>query len=223
MSSDFISSLSLRIDGTQRLSSAVVQAVEAVCDLAESHDGPGVIVARVNGAPAGCAWLEEAHVAAVSKWERAVRRLERSALPTICLASGDCGGIALDVLLAADVRIATPDLHLIVACDQEATWPGMAAFRLVHQAGTAAVRQAVLFGTPINASEALALRLVNELTEDPEAALATMMVTHSAGAELAIRRQLMFDACWMSFEEALGTHLAACDRAMRRSQGEVVS
>jgi isomerase DpgB len=40
-----------------------------------------------------------------------------------------------------------------------------------------------------------------------------------AGAELAIRRQLMDEASWMSFEDALGPHLAACDRALRRAGG----
>jgi len=36
------------------------------------------------------------------------------------------------------------------------------------------------------------------------------------GKEVAIRRQLLLDAAQHSFEEALGAHLAACDRALRR-------
>ena len=36
------------------------------------------------------------------------------------------------------------------------------------------------------------------------------------GAELAIRRQLMLEAPTATFEDALGVHLAACDRSLRR-------
>jgi isomerase DpgB len=43
-----------------------------------------------------------------------------------------------------------------------------------------------------------------------------MVVASAApGAELAIRRQLMLEAMTTTFEDALGTHLAACDRALR--------
>jgi isomerase DpgB len=36
------------------------------------------------------------------------------------------------------------------------------------------------------------------------------------GAEMAIRRQLIFEAGSTTFEDALGAHLAAADRALRR-------
>jgi isomerase DpgB len=39
----------------------------------------------------------------------------------------------------------------------------------------------------------------------------------AVGAELAIRRQLVLEAPATTFEDALGTHLAACDRALRRA------
>jgi isomerase DpgB len=43
-----------------------------------------------------------------------------------------------------------------------------------------------------------------------------MEVTGAApGAELAIRRQLMLEAMTTTFEDALGAHLAACDRVLR--------
>jgi isomerase DpgB len=211
----------LRIDGREPASIASVTAVEGLCDQAEDHRGPGIVALHVSGAPEGSSWLDGLNVALVSKWERALRRLERLARPTLAVARGDCGGIALDVLLATDVRIAAPDLRLLVCADSEATWPGMALFRLGQQAGPARIRQALLFGTPIEASEALALGLIGQLTDDLEGALATTAESLRtwAGAELAIRRHLMFDAAATSFEDALGSHLAACDRAVRRNSG----
>ncbi len=211
----------LRIDGREAASIVSVTAVESLCDQAEDHDGPGTVTLYVSGAPAGHGWLDGLNVALVSRWERALRRLERLGRPTLAVARGDCGGTALDVLLATDVRIAAPDLRLLLCADREATWPGMALFRLGQQAGLARIRRALMFGTAIEAREALALGLIGQLTDDLDAALAATAesLRSWAGAELAIRRQLMFDAAAGSFEDTLGSHLAACDRAIRRNSG----
>jgi isomerase DpgB len=207
----------LRIDGSTPVSVTTVAAVLAFCDRAEDHDGPGVAAIEVSGVPDGTS-PDDLSVGLVSKWENALRRLERLSMATVAIATGDCGGAALDALLATDFRIATPAVRLVVRVDGDATWPGMALYRLTQQAGAARVRRAALFGTPIHADEALALGLVHELADDPAAALAalTERTAPLSGKELAIRRQLMFNAASTSFEDALGAHLAACDRALRR-------
>jgi isomerase DpgB len=209
--------LILRIDGTRPLSANLVHALAAVCDGAEDGGGRKPVIVHVSGTPED-SLDKELTVALVSKWERGLRRLERLPAATIARASGDCGGIALEALLATDYRIATASVRLLVPVQARVTWPGMALHRLVQQAGAAAVRRAVLFGVPIEAREALAMRLVDELTDDTASALmaAARMTGVFPGAELAIRRQLMLDAPTASFEDALGVHLAACDRVLRR-------
>jgi isomerase DpgB len=209
--------LAIRIDGARPLSAESIAAIGAVCDSAEDRRDCGAVVVHVSGAPAE-PWARDLNVALVSKWERGLRRLERLPAATIGVATGGCGGTALDALLATDYRIAATSVRLLVPVDAGATWPGMALYRLSHQAGAAAVRRAVLFGTPIEADDALALGLVDELTDEPGSALAAAAELTGAfsGAELAIRRQLMLDAATVSFEDALGRHLAACDRARRR-------
>lgn len=211
------SELVLRIDGAWHLSGASVQQVTEVCDKVEDSGGADVLVVRLSGAPVGGP-PRDLTTALVTKWERVLRRLEKLPITKVALVSGDCGGQALDVLLATDIRIATPDTRLLVQVDGGATWPGMALYRLVQQAGYAAVRRALLLGVPIDSGEALALRLLDELTDDPAEALAAVAASATAisGTELAIRRQLMADASVISFEDALGAHLAACDRALRR-------
>jgi isomerase DpgB len=209
--------LVLRIDGAQRLSAASVEAVAAVCDRAEDDGRPGIVEAHLTGAPDGL-WTRGLTIGLVTKWERAVRRLERLPMTTVAIVSGDCGGAALDVLLATDVRIAAHGTRLLVPVNGTATWPGMALYRLVQQAGTAATRRAVLLGAPIETDEAVALHIVDQVSDDPANELVAL--AGAAGLisdrELAIRRQLMFDANTTSFEDALGSHLAACDRALRR-------
>ncbi|MFC4105806.1 enoyl-CoA-hydratase DpgB [Micromonospora zhanjiangensis] len=212
-----VDDLVLRVDGDRPLSVADVEAVSRLCDRAEDGFGGGVLVAYVSGVPLP-GWTRTLDVGLLSKWERAVRRLERLGVTTVAVATGDCGGVALDLLLAADVRIAVPGARLALPVDGDATWPGMALYRLARQGAGAGVRRAALLGTPIGAHLALAAGLVDVVVDDPAGVLAEVAAEAAAvaGTEVAIRRQLMFDAAQQSFEEALGAHLAACDRALRR-------
>ena len=205
------------IDGSRPLSSAVVAAIAAMCDRSEERGHVGAVTVRVCGAPDE-PLTQDLTVALVNKWELALRRLERLPAVTVAVADGDCGGLALDALLATDYRIATTAVRLLMPVSASgATWPGMALYRLARQAGESATRRFALFGTPIEAGEALAMRLIDELTDDLPTSLAAALRAAASlpGRELAIRRQLMMDATTVSFEDALGAHLAACDRALR--------
>jgi isomerase DpgB len=217
--------VTVRINGQLPPTAGLVAEVAAMCDRAEDASNDSVVVVHVSGAP-GRLWARDLTVSLVSKWERVLRRVEHLPSTTIALADGDCGGTALDALLATDYRVATASARLVVAVDSAATWPGMALYRLVHQGtNAAAIRKAVLFGVPIAAKEALALHLIDEVKDDLAGALAAAadMAESFSGAELAIRRQLMFEAATVSFEDALGVHLAACDRALRRASAGAAS
>lgn len=210
----------LRIDGAAPLTAAAVAAVKDLCDRAE-QGGTGAVVVHVSGTPTG-EWADDLTVALVNKWERQLRRLECLPVTTIAVASGDCGGPALDALLATDYRIAAGPVRLVVPTAAGATWPGMAVYRLTQQAaGSTAVRGAVLFGRPLDTTTAHAAHLVDEVACDVPAALAVAaeLAAGTSGSELAVRRRLMFEAATTSFEEALGVHLAACDRMLRQVAG----
>jgi isomerase DpgB len=212
-----IDGLVIQVDGRRPLSAESVAAIAAVCDSAEGRPGGSGVIVHVSGAPDGPS-ARDLSVALVNRWERVLRRLERLPATTVAVAAGDCGGTALDALLATDYRIAAAPVRLLVPVEAGATWPGMALYRLAQQAGAAAIRRAVLFGMPIEAGDALALHLVDELADDAASAVtaAAGLIGAFSGAELAIRRQLMLDAPTVRFEDALGAHLAACDRALRR-------
>jgi isomerase DpgB len=212
------SDLRVRIDGSQPLTAETVRAVTEVCDQADDGSGRSVRL-ELTGTPS-TGWTHGLDVGLVNKWERALRRLERLPVTSVAVATGVCGGPALDALLATDYRVATPDLRLVVPVETGATWPGMAVYRLVQQAGVARIRRAVLFGIPIGAPEALELHLVDELADEPTEV--AELIGGFSGPDLAIRRRLMLDVAATAFEDALGAHLAACDRALRR-EAEVAS
>lgn len=208
----------LEVDG--RPLAELTRLVQAVCTQIEQRRSPAVVVLRLGTTPpADRSWPgADAGIQDVNRWERAVRRLERLDAVTIAVAGNVCGGPALDVLLATDYRIATVNLQLLLPINDGHCWPGMAVHRLVHQVGAARARQVVLWGDELSARRALDIGLVDEITADVIEAVqaATVLLGRVAGRELTVRRQLLLEASSTSYEDALGTHLAACDRELRR-------
>jgi isomerase DpgB len=94
----------------------------------------------------------------------------------------------------------------------------MAIHRLATQLGVAQARTLVLFDEPVGTDQACRLGLVNEICEEPAvrgehyaAALAA-----SRPRDASVRRQLLLEAATSTHESALGTHMAACHRALLR-------
>lgn len=207
------------IDGSRPISAGVIAALDVFIDQVE--DAPSGVVPVISGTGApGAGHAEPPDVALVNKWERVLRRLERLNRPTVAVVHGDCGGIAVEALLATDLRVAAAGTRLYLPGGPGGVWPGMGLYRLANQAGFAQVRRWILFGNPLSAAEAAGAQLVDEVAEDTAAATATAVARLATedGADVAVRRQLMLDATTTTFEEALGRHLAACDRLLRRTR-----
>jgi isomerase DpgB len=209
-----ITTMSVYIDGGEPVSPELIKTLTTAIDRIED-DGPGhALILRAGGVPANPtpAGID---IQLINKWERALRRLERLDALTVAVADGPCGGVALEALLATDYRFATATASLCPS-----PWPGMGLYRLANQAGAAVVRRAVLLGVPIPAAEARDIGLIDELVADPATAVAAVpgLLGMSSTSELAIRRRLLLDAVTTSYEEALGRHLAACDRQLRRAE-----
>ncbi|MGP8298314.1 enoyl-CoA-hydratase DpgB [Streptomyces inhibens] len=164
------------------------------------------------------AWPGAADVHAVNKWERALRRFERLDAVTAVVASGESGGPALDVLMAADVRVGAPGLRLVLPVGTGGFWPGMVVHRLSNRIGVSRTRRLIMVRAgqgALTATEARDLDLVDEITDDIETRITALLAGCPSGTEPRLLRSLVLDAASTPFEEALGIHLAACDRAMR--------
>jgi isomerase DpgB len=211
----------LAVGGGASLSGALVGRVNEACDLVEQDaDKNLTVLVHLDGANstgAGEPWPPETPIHLVNRWERALRRLERLPAVVLAVASGVCRGPAFDLLLATDYRVATEDLRLEIAGAAGSAWPGMALHRMANQLGLATARRLVLLGAPVSVAGAVAVGLVDETAADVLPRVRSVLQTLSGvhGRELAIRRQLMFEAGTTSFEDALGAHLSACDRALR--------
>ncbi|MFJ9566863.1 enoyl-CoA-hydratase DpgB [Streptomyces fuscichromogenes] len=215
----------VEVDGTYPLAE-LTAALNSVCDQVERRGENSVLVLRLGTAPTETReWPGEGDVQAVNRWERAVRRLEQLAAVSIVVAQGTCSGPALDLLLAADLRIGTPDFELLLPVNDGHFWPGMSLFRLVKHVGLARARRIVLWGTDIALAEARELGLIDQVSDDVPDAVRTAAVLTSriSDRETAIRRQLLIEAGTFEYDDALGAHLAACDRELRRLRKAAVA
>ena len=212
--------VSLTLDTAQQLSPELIARVNDLCDRVEDLEREVTAVVSLRGGTAPPAWPGAVGIHLVNKWERALRRMERLRCVTIGIAQGWCAGLSLEVLLATDYRIATPDTELALPSVSGEFWPGMAVHRLANQLGVTGARRLVLFRSTATADEALAVGLLDDVTTNPMARAEEVAapLRDVVGSELAIRRRLLLDATTSSFEDALGVHLAACDRALLRSR-----
>lgn len=210
----------LKVDSNDSLSGALVTAVNEACDQIQDAAENVILVAHVGSQNEGEDRLTpgDMSINLVSRWERALRRVERLGAMTIAVVKGRCAGPALEMLLATDYRIGTRDARLGLQATPGEIWPSMAVYRLANQVGIARARRLVLFGTQVSATKALELGVLDEISDNVADVLmiAVQLVSGLEGTELAIRRRLLSDATTTSFEEALGAHLAACDRTLRR-------
>ncbi|MER5883647.1 enoyl-CoA-hydratase DpgB [Streptomyces sp. NPDC001941] len=197
----------------------LTRALGALCDVLEEEHPPVAVVRVVGPGPETSPGTPDAvTVQDVNRWERVVRRFERTAVIKCLMVAGSCTGTALDLLLASDYRVAAPDLSLQPPRHDGRLWPGMSLYRLVRQAGVTETRRLALRGEPVTAEQALRLGLVDEITDDQEAAARALSARFhgTAHEDFAVVRQLLLEAPSAEYEEALGVHLAACDRELRR-------
>ena len=135
----------------------------------------------------------------VPNWfQRAAHDWVEVPVPVIAAIHGDCLGGGLQIALAADIRIATPDARLSV---MEVKWgliPDMSITRtLPRLVGIDVAKELAYTGRVISGSEAHALGLVTHLAEDPLAAaqeLAAEIASRSPDAVRGPKR--LFDESW---------------------------
>lgn len=216
--------LRLRVSSREGMSDELTARVNGICDQAEDAIGGAVVLADLTGGDDPASWPGSVAVHLVGRWERALRRLERSPGAVIAYADGLCAGAAAETLLVADYRIVTARFVFQLWPDRWRPWPGTALYRLVAQFGVARARRLALFGQDLTATTARDWDFVDEI-HPPGTDLAAMADSaasrwaHLPGAELAVRRRLLYDALVSDYEAALGGHLAACDRSLRQRHG----
>ena len=124
-----------------------------------------------------------------ARYQSVLNKVERSSLPVICVMHGYCLGLALELALACDFRIAAaraklglPETRLGIIPDVGGT------VRLVNLVGPARAKDLILTGRNIDSAEALNWGLVDRVFErsDLEGGVEQLVAELRASAPMAV-------------------------------------
>jgi isomerase DpgB len=214
--------IQLKIDGNAPLSPALTKQLDDALNRAEDLGATGGVLVHVTGNEGPDlqrSWPGDVSIQIVTKWERVLRRMERTSATTVVLAEKSCSFLGLDLLLVADRRVVGSNLRIELSCPHASAWPGMSLYRLTHQIGYARARKLISFSRTLTADVAMNFDIVDETVDEPYGCLVEAMnPLGQLTPDMPVRRRLLQDSLSTSFEDALGVHLAACDRALRNNQ-----
>lgn len=214
--------VTIEINGGEKLSHALIERLNTAIDRAEDLDASALlfICIRGGGVKELLSWPGEVNLRAVTHWERTLRRLERTESLTAVYAASNCSALALEILTVVDHRISSSDFVLWLRVTGQPIWPGMVLYRLIRQIGEARTKQLFLESSPIAAEGCRARDIIDNINDSMEEVSLDMvtLATDSVADDFAIRRRLMQDSYATTYEDALGAHLAACDRTCRSAE-----
>jgi enoyl-CoA hydratase/carnithine racemase len=99
------------------------------------------------------------------RWETALRLFEMMEKIVVVGLHGYCLGGALQLALAADIRVSTPDCQIGLPAIKESLIPGLSTWRLPRYVGWGRAKRLILGGQNIDGEEALRIGLVDHLVQ----------------------------------------------------------
>ncbi|MGZ4252285.1 MAG: crotonase/enoyl-CoA hydratase family protein [Solirubrobacteraceae bacterium] len=211
---DHVATVTLaRPDKHNALDRAMFEAIIAAAERLSSEPGVRAVVLHGEG-PSFCSGLDlaslvssdagiDAIVAPLCEeppnwFQRTAFDWLRLPVPVIAALHGNCFGGGLQIALAADIRIATPDARLSV---MEVKWgliPDMSITRtLPRLVGIDVAKELTFTGRLVNGAEAQRLGLVTRVTDDPLAAARELAAEIASKSPDAIRgAKRLYNAAW---------------------------
>jgi enoyl-CoA hydratase/carnithine racemase len=207
-----------RADKHNALDLPMFEAIVGACARLSSEPGLRVVVLRGEG-PSFCSGLDVGSIMAaeqgldgardelraeVPNWfQRAAYDWIRLPVPVIAAVHGNCFGGGLQIALAADIRIATPDARMSV---MEVKWgliPDMSITRtLPRLVGIDVAKELTYTGRLFNGAEGHELGIVTRVDANPVAAATSLAGEIAARSPDAVRgAKRLFDAAWTGSPE----------------------
>lgn len=209
-----------------RINMTMVRELTAVCDRLEDESGCRVVV--FEGAD-GCFLKgidfrdfrpdQPMDIHGFSKWEKCCVRIERLRMATIAAVDGPAVGGGAQLVLVCDARVGSPAASIQFNEVHLGFLPGMATFRLAKSVGLGHARRLIMQCPEVGAEEAVALGLLDAVSEDLGAAVQQAITGFGPGHTVAIQlaRRLLNESFSTSFEDAIGNFLAAQHRAISQT------
>lgn len=213
--------VALDVSEATALSAATIGEVDAACKAVDAISAGRALIVKITGSDCPGRephWPGDVGLQLISQWERALRKMERLDALTIAVATGHCSAMALDILMAADYRMGTSDVSLLLSSARAMIWPGMSLHRLVARVGLNKARRLLVSGGRLSVDDALDIGIFDEIVKAQEELRSRVeeRVNSAANEGYSLRRLLLLEGATSTYEEALGLHLAACERELRR-------
>lgn len=187
--------------------SATDALTELVATLAALPPGTRAVLLRL---PSDAAVDRPVDEDSVTAWQQALSVVEDLPLPTVALLGDRCTGVAFDLALCCDVRVAPGTVVVRAPTPAAGALPvGGTVARLVRAVGQGVARDLLITGRTVEAPEALAWGLVTRLVPDPAAALELAASLAALSPEaLAATKRLALGASQDSFAAGLAAELS---------------
>ncbi len=213
----------MEVDTSIGLSKILIESLNEICDRLEDSEKKSVLILRLmnqGSSNKDATVAEKKDVYLVNQWEKVLRRIENLDSMTVTETESDLNGFGLAIMLTTDYRITTDNITLSLIGDDETILPGMLIHRLVQQIGSAKARSLVVFGQSMSSRQAYEVSLVSELSDNLEQTTNEFLSSLNSRTmiDCSIRRRLLIEANTTSYDDALGTYLAACDRHLRKNE-----
>jgi enoyl-CoA hydratase/carnithine racemase len=193
-----------------QIDSALARAFRKACEVIAGDPGVRAVIVRsklpdfcVGGCPGKTPAPDFAN-------DRVAGPLGQLAQPVVAALSGAVADQGLELALAADIRIASPDAHFAMRQVVNGAFPfDGGTQRLTRITGPGLATEMLLTGRELNADEAYSRGLISEIAADPHARadqVALDIARHGVLAS-AYTKKAVLAAADMTFEE--GAHLEA--------------
>jgi len=202
-----------------------MQHIYALCDEVEKENFDGVICIEVttnedNWIPSQLLEMSKLY----PKWEKCIGRFEKLKNVKVVTCPSGLTPLALELLMVADYRIVGTKIKLQLASTQLGIIPTTTLYRASKLFGIQLTKKLFLFGQTVEAHEGLSFGLFDEVSANTEDSAELMInsLTPEILENFSVRRRLISDSQTLSFNDALGSHLAACDRLFALNPAKVL-
>jgi enoyl-CoA hydratase/carnithine racemase len=226
-----ISTVTLARPGARnRVNRQMVRDLLAVTEYLEEASPSSVVVLRGSETSfcGGIDWLDfesgtSSDVHDFGRWERIVAAIERLPKLSLAVIQGPCVGAGLELALACDYRLATPDAYIELPEVKSGLLPSMVTFQLAKYVSLGVAKRLLLTGQRLNAGQAESAGLIDDVV--PMSDL-TASIRRAIGAFQPINptsivraRRLLAESYVTAYEEAVGGFLAAQERSLGKDSG----
>lgn len=195
----------ITLDGPERRNALDTVSAEALVDACDAIDAdPSIGAAVISGA--GRSFCSGADTGVLARTRQCLpdeayelldvlyagfRRFANLGVPTVAAVDGAAVGAGLNLALAADVRIGTPDSVFLSGFAPLGIHPGGGHLHLIDRvAGAAAAAHLAVFGRAVRGADALRLGLISELVPSDALSDTIGAMTAHLGADPVLARAL---------------------------------